>query len=262
MRSHTFFAAALTAFLVMPAHADNVTIVRSAAPVAKPDSTATVDVTGVRLGASMNGVRAVLQKQYGKPNGEGTSGIQRDINGIRIETAPYPYQVKYSSSGKGYESFTATFASPALGGIAVGFLRSLSYRDPEQAPDAKAVQDQLNQKYGPPSRTHSNGNVTELYWVKDKTGRTLPCKGACSAASVDTNPALFSAYQKRVANGEAFLIRVFLIVHRTNKQRLSSLDLYAEDVTDEALDLGEAFKQMDAFAEKKSHQRSDTKVRL
>jgi hypothetical protein len=173
-----------------------------------------VDIQGIKVGMPAAEAWEIFLKNYP------TDAPEIKKLGITVQTrevSSQPLEVVYDSDPSLNEDGLQIFiSSPSVESRVYGAHREIYYPADKGRPQISAVMEQLQQKYGKPSKVEKSqwDGSTSLFWYIGGTGN-CPSGGVCSNVYSPTsreayNPANFPAYIEDLNRGPEIVIAAYV----------------------------------------------------
>jgi hypothetical protein len=155
------------------------TAIQTSKPFVASYPGASLDILGIKLGMSVDGVKKVLIAHYHKPPQAQMKTMSVDYKTIFMNSQYYTRSLTFRSqcqqfSPKKCDIIWVYFGTPATGNSVIKVTRQLSYHE-GTGPTAQQSYAVLDKKYGPESAPSRTDNGSMLYWVFGKHGHISSC---------------------------------------------------------------------------------------
>ncbi len=246
-RKLTFGVIAIALIWTSSAFAEQMTIKKTANPIAVAYPGVSIDILGVKPGMSVDAVKKVLIANYHSQPTSTSALTSMTYRTVNVSSQTYVTSLKVQDKHGG--SMTVYFGGPATGNTVVEVDRVLVFPDVKKAPTVAAVRAALDKKYGPESWTTAHGAY--IKWAFGKSGHTRSCSNGwiCEAGgSFNPDPLDCARYKREMSSGDYVTVQADLSTSGQDSSRLYNLTMYLSDEADKAISCNAISKQIHAAA--------------
>lgn len=228
--------------------AEQMSIVKSAEPIVRSAGTHNaVDVQGIAPGMSVDEAKKRLVEIYGKDPSVWETTLSVQNKSVYMDSQPYVARMR---GEKDSDYIDVYFGTPSTGNVVVGIERKIQYLDARSAPEIATTIKALQDKYGPVSSVNPQYAKQTFLWFHKKDGLSkCEWRVSCDNTEPVLDPSQLEYLMKATKNGSDLAVFAFIDNSDNDKSRLYSMMVKVSDLTNKALTLDEAFKQMNAAAE-------------
>lgn len=194
-----------------------------------------IEIQGVRPGMPADEAWAIFSKAY-PSDAPDTQKVSIQVRTSEVESQSF--DISYDNDpGINKDSLQILLASPSVGGGVFAVHRDIYYPAEQGRPQISAVMEQLEQKYGKPSRVEKSrwDKGVHLFWYVGGSGKCKEDAGICGAVHKPTSingydPASFSDYVREMGYGPEVIVAARVAETPDGDAKAFSLDLSFLDI--------------------------------